>query len=52
MMSNLDSKPPKAPYIKTINPSKVRENVRLRLRKDKMAAAQRQKRLQKSFATF
>ena len=45
-MSNLDSKPPKAPYIKTINPSKVRENVRLRLRKDKMAAAHRQKRLQ------
>lgn len=46
MMSQLDSKAPKAPYNKIINPSKVRENYRLRLRKDKLAAVQREKRLQ------
>ena len=52
MFSNLDSKALKAPYKKTINPSKVRENYRLRLRKDKLSSVQREKRLQSYNNTF
>lgn len=46
MQTQLEQNDPKAPYEKNLNASKIRENSKLRLRKDKLALIQKERRFQ------
>lgn len=46
MQTQLEQNDPKAPYEKNLNASKIRENSKLRLRKDKLALIQKERRYQ------
>ena len=46
MQTQPEQNDPKAPYEKNLNASKIRENSKLRLRKDKLALIQKERRYQ------